>query len=380
MLGGRPPNGITVPSWPVLHPQLKGTVRMHATMIGLDIAKNIFHAYGEDTESRPVLNRRLSRAAVEPLFAKLPPATVGIEACGSAHYWARRLRALGHTVRLVPAAYVRPFVKRNKTDARDAAAICEAMQRPGMRFVPIKSIEQQAARGIETARELLVRQRTQLMNAMRGLAAEYGLIVAHGARGGVALRARIESADPAIPPPLLPALRAMREQWLALDAAIKALEVRLVERAKADPRMRLLSGILGVGPLSAHAIVAAIGDGSQFASARDFAAWAGLTPREQQSASKRRLGHISRQGDPGVRRLLVLGASAVVRQRRARPQPANAPNRGAGPAPCRSTGQAWLHGVLSRRPVKVAVVAQAAKNARIAWAMLRSGEAYRVAA
>jgi transposase len=330
-------------------------------MIGLDIAKSVFHAYGVDAQGKPVLSRRLGRAALEAFFSRLPAATIGIEACGSAHFWARKLQALGHTVRLVPAAYVKPFVKRNKTDARDAEAICEAMQRPNMRFVPIKSIEQQASRGIETARELLVRQRTQLMNAMRGLTAEFGLIAAKGAAGSAALRARIEAADPAIPPALIPALQQMCAQWRALDAAIAELETQIEQRAKADPAMRLLTTIPGVGPHSAHAIVSAIGDGRQFASARDFAAWAGLTPRERQSAATRRRGHISRQGDPGVRRLLVLGASSLVRQRRARPARATA----------------WLHGILARRPVKVVVVAQAAKNARIAWAMLRSGEAYR---
>ena len=172
---------------------------MNATMIGLDIAKTVFQIYGEDATGQPVLRKRLGRGSVEAFFAKLPAATVGIEACGGAHHWARRLQALGHTVRLVPAAYVRPFVKRNKTDAHDAAAICEAMQRPGMRFVPVKSIEQQAARSLETARELLVRQRTQLMNAMRGLAAEFGLVTAQGARGGAELRARIAAADPTLP-------------------------------------------------------------------------------------------------------------------------------------------------------------------------------------
>ena len=366
MLGGRPPNGITVPSWPVVKPQLKGTVRMQATMIGLDIAKSIFHAWGVDAQGKPVLSRRLGRAAVKTFFEKLPAATIGIEACGSSHYWARQLQALGHTVRLLPAAYVKPFVRRNKTDARDAEAICVAMQQPNMRFVPIKTVEQQTSRGIETARDLLVKQRTQLMNSMRATAAEFGLVVAKGAAGGAALRERIDAADPAIPHALLPVLQQMRAQWEALHAAIADLDKQIEQRAKADPMMRLLMTIPGVGAHSAHAIVSAIGDGRQFGSARDFAAWAGLTPRERQSASTRRRGHISRQGDPGVRRLLTLGASAVVRQvRQRRP---------------RAKGRTvWLHGILARRPVKVAVVAQAAKNARIAWAMLRSGEAYRVA-
>jgi transposase len=330
-------------------------------MIGLDIAKTVFQVYGEDEGRRPVLRKRLGRGSVEAFFAKLPRAVIGIEACGSAHYWARVLSALGHEVKLLPAAYVRPYVKRNKTDARDAEAILEAMRSPSMHFVPVKSIERQAARGIETARELLVRQRTQLMNAVRGLLAEFGLTAAQGTNGFQALCMRIDGRDPAIPEALLPALKAMLLQWHATGEAAKDLEVQLVARAKAGPAMRRLMKVPGIGPLTAHAIVAAIGDGSQFGSARDFAAWAGLTPREHQSAKRRRTGNISRMGDPGVRRLLTLGASAVIRQIKVKPEQATP----------------WLRGILARRPVKVAVVAQAAKTARIAWAMLRSGEDYR---
>ena len=335
---------------------------MNATMIGLDIAKSVFQVHGEDASGTVVLRKRLGRASVERFFTALPKAVVGIEACGSAHYWGRVLSAQGHTVRLLPAAYVKPFVKRNKTDARDAAAICEAMQRPGMRFVTLKSREQQAARGIETARDLLVRQRTQTMNAVRGMLAEFGLVAAQGLRGFAVLADAIVASDPAIPALLLPALRGLLAQWQASGERIDALTAHLEQRAHADPSMRRLMRVPGIGPLTAHAIVAAIGDGAQFGSARDFAAWVGLTPREHQSANTRRHGRISRQGDPGVRRLLTLGASAVMRQVRGRPR----------------RGTAWMHGILARRPVKVAVVAQAAKTARIAWALLRSGEDYRV--
>jgi transposase len=334
---------------------------MHATMIGLDIAKSVFQVYGEAEGRHPVLKKRLGRCSVEAFFAKLPRAVIGIEACGGAHYWARVLRALGHEVRLLPATYVRPYVKRNKTDARDAEAIVEAMRSPSMRFVPVKTQEQQAARGIETARELLVKQGTQLANAMRGLLSEFGLVAAKGTDGFKALCAKIEAQDPAIPQALLFSLQAMLAQWRQAAQAAKALEAQLTKRAKAGPATRRLMTVPGIGPLTAHAIVAAIGDGSQFGSARDFAAWAGLTPREHRSAGTRRAGHISRMGDPGVRRLLTLGASAVMRPMKAKPERATV----------------WQRGIMARRPIKVAVVAQAAKMARIAWAMLRSGEDYR---
>ena len=335
---------------------------MQPTMIGLDIAKNVFQLHAEDG-SGGVLRKRLGRNALEVFFAKQAPAVVGIEACGSSHHWARTLSALGHTVRLIPAGYVKPFVKRNKTDARDAEAICEAMQRPNMRSVPMKSVEQQAARGLETARDLLVRQRTQLMNSIRGLLAEHGVIAAQGLKGFGVLRGKIEAGDPEIHPLLLPALRALLEQWHQAGTASEQLEDQLVSRARSDATIRRLTTIPGIGPLTAHAIVAAIGDGRQFSSGRDFAAWAGLTPREHQSANRRREGSISRQGDGGVRRLLTLGASALLRQLRIKPERASP----------------WVRGILARRPMKVAVVAQAAKNARIAWAMLRSGQPYRAA-
>jgi transposase len=310
-----------------------------------------------------VLTRRLKRRAVEPFFAHLAPALIGIEACGSAHYWARVLTALGHEVRLIPAVYVKPFVRRNKTAARDAAAICEAVRRPSMRFVRIKTEEQQAARGLENARDMLVRQRTQLMNGVRGMLAELGIVAATGLRGFKQLVARIEAAESSIPPVLLPALAGLLRQWRAAGEEIAALETRLVARAREDETMCRLTTIPGVGALTAHAIVAAIGDGQQFRSARDFAAWVGLTPRMHASGNRRRDATISRQGDSGLRRLLVLGAAALVRYAKMRP-PQDA-----------ATG--WIHGLLARRPVKVAIIAQAAKIARTAWAVLTSGKTYR---
>ena len=334
---------------------------MHAITIGLDIAKSVFQVHAEDSAGKIIVQKRLRRSQVETFFAKLAPALVGIEACGSAHYWGRTLRALGHEVRLIPAAYVKPFVKRNKTDTRDAAAICAALGRPDMRFVAIKSVERQAARGVERARELLVKQRTQLMNCLRSQLAELGIVAAAGGRGFAELSTLVAAEDAALPALLRPALQALLGQITALQASIIALEAKIMATAKADPVMRRLVTIPGVGGLTAHAIVTAIGDGRQFRTARDFAAWCGLTPREHASAGKRRTPGISRQGDIRLRKLLALGASTIMRYARSHADRATQ----------------WQRGILARRPVKVAVLAQAAKTARIAWAMLISGETYR---
>ena len=280
-------------------------------------------------------------------------------------------------MRLIPAAYVKPFVRRNKTDARDAAAICAALGRPDMRFVAIKSVDQQAARGVERARELMVKQRTQLMNCLRSQLAEFGIIAAPGGRGFAELSARVAAEDAAIPALLRTALQALLGHIEGLQGAIAALEAQIMAAAKTDAVMRRLATIPGVGGLTAHAIVTAIGAGRQFRSARDpglrqgqaFAAWCGLTPREHASAGKRHDKGISRQGDIRLRKLLALGASTIMRYAR---------SHGDRATP-------WQRGILARRPVKslppakagVAVLAQAAKTARIAWAMLVSGETYR---
>lgn len=329
-------------------------------MVGLDIAKSVFQAHVEDRDGKLVAQRRLRRGEMEKFFARQPKSLIGIEACGTAHDWARRLRALGHEVKLIPAAYVKPFVKRNKTDARDAAAILTALRQADMRFVPVKSPEQQASRGLERSRELLVRQHTQLMNSLRGQLAEYGIIAAQGKRGLATLKDAVRSQDERVPGLLLPVLCLLIEQAERVDQAVKALEKKIVERAKADPVMRRLVTIPGVGPIQAHAVVSAAGDGRQFDTARDFAAWVGLTPKVHGTAGKYRDKGISRAGDSRLRSLFVLGASTVMRHVRTRSDRASE----------------WQRGILARRPVKVAVVAQAARNARIAWALLRSGEVY----
>ena len=292
-------------------------------------------------------------------FSKLPRCLVALEACGTSHHWGRTLRDLGHEVRLIPAAYVKPFVKRNKTDARDAAAICVAARRPDMRPVTIKSEQQQALRALERGRELLVKQRTQLMNSVRAMLAEFGVVAAQGCRGFAELAARLASGD-GLPETLVAVLRVMVGQLDALTPAIATLDGRIKAVAKADATMRRLSAIPGVGPLTAHAIVAAVGDGRQFGSARDFAAWAGMTPREASSAGKRKTMGLSRQGDSRLRKLFALGAVTLMRNARARPE----------------RGTAWQRGILARRPMKVSVMAQAAKTARIAWAVLVSGQDY----
>ena len=331
------------------------------TTIGLDIAKNVFQVHAVDETGQVVLQRRLRRAQVEPFFAKLAPALVGVEACGSAHHWGRVLTGLGHEVRLMPPAYVKPYVKRNKTDGRDAEAICEAVGRPTMRFVAIKNIEAQAVGSLHRARDLLVRQRTMLANALRGMLAEFGIVAAQGHKG---LAELIRSLDKApIPEAARVAAGVMALQWKELDAQVGALEQRIVRAAKENEAARRLMEIPGVGPISASAIVSAVADPHVFRSARGFAAWLGLSPRQNNSGDKRRSGRISKQGNRNIRRLLILGASAHMRQVRAR--------RGTDP---------WLSALLARRPVKVASVARAAKTARIAWALLARGQRYRTPA
>lgn len=335
---------------------------MQAIRFGIDLAKSVFQVHGVDASGQVVVQKQLRRGQVLKFFAKQAPARIGLEACGSAHYWARELTQLGHEVRLMPASYVTPYVKRNKNDARDAEACCEAVSRPTMRFVPIKTVEQQGQRALHRARDLLVRQRTQSGNALRAMLYEMGLISAKGRSGVGELVARIEAAASDIPPGLQAALAPLARQWRALDGEIKALDDELLAQARRDPDACRLMTIPNVGPVTAHAVIAAVGDGRQFASARDFAAWVGLTRKNHDTGGKARLtGRVSKAGDRSLRRLLVLGASGGLRHVRARPD----------------KGSAWVNGLLARRPVKVAVVAQAAKTARIIWAVLTKGEDYR---
>jgi transposase len=327
--------------------------------IGLDTAKHVFQVHGVDEAEQPVLRRQLRRSEVEKFFAKLAPTRIGLEACGASHHWARVLRGLGHEVVLMPAQYIKPYVKRGKNDALDAAAICEAMSRPGMRFVPVKSAENQAALMLLSVRDLLVKQRTMVINAVRGHAAEFGVIAAKGRPHMAELLQRAHAEEAGVPALALAMLRVLSGQLDALEVKLKALEAELMALHRQDPVSQCLATQPGIGPIGAISFSLKVSDPKAFGSGRHFAAWLGITPKENSSGGRHRPGRISRQGDEGLRRLLVLGATAVIRFAK----------------PGRSSP--WLINLLARRPRKVAAVALANKMARILWAMMVSGEVYR---
>jgi transposase len=331
------------------------------TTIGLDLAKQIFQVHGADADGSPVFNRRLRRAEVLRFFEKQPSCLVGVEACGSSHYWAREIAALGHEVRLIPPAYVKPFVKRGKTDAVDAEAISEAVVRKTMRFVPIKSAEQQAAAMVLKTRGLLVRQQTQVINALRAHLSELGVVVGAGTAkvAGLVQIVRDET-DVRLPKSARFALSAIADQIEVLARQIDRLGREIVAEAKRDKDMRRLTTIPGVGAITAAAIKALVPDPAGFKSGRHLAAWLGLTPRPHSSGGKERLGKISKMGNPELRSLLVLGATSVLRHARSN-----------------SNASKWLTAIMARRPYKVAAVALANKMARIIWALLTKGGTYR---
>jgi transposase len=329
-------------------------------MMGLDLAKNVLQVHGVDASGAVVLRRQLRRGQVEKFFAQLPPTLVGLEACGSAHHWGRLIASYGHEVRLMPPGYVKPYVKRNKNDGRDAEAICEAVSRPTMRFVPVKSVEQQASLAVHGARSLLVRQRTMVANALRAMLSEIGIVAAQGLKGLRELMGRLAQPSDEVPELMRAALLVLARQWEELDAAERALERQIKQAAAADQAARRLMQVPSVGPIIASAVVAKVPDARAFRSGRDFAAWIGLTGRDRGTGGKSRPGAISKQGDRMLRALLICGASAYLRQARRR-----------------GVTDPWLRELLARRPYKVAMVALAARTARIIWAMLASGEHYR---
>ena len=321
----------------------------------------MFQVHGVDAKGSVLLKRRLRRSEIVRFFSSLPICLVGIEACATAHYWARELAKLGHAVRLIPPSYVKPYVKRGKSDAADAEAICEAVSRPSMRFVAMKSAEQQSALMLHRSRDLLVRQRTMLVNAVRGHFAEFGIVAPQGISGVGELAALLIEEDATMLPSIArQALLTLLSQLQALGKQIATLEAAIIVNHRENEVSRRLASIPGVGPITASALAASIADASQFKSARHFAAWLGLTPRSHSTGGKDRLGRISKQGDPYLRRLLVTGATCVIRYARRK-----------------APGEAgWLKALLARRPARLVSVALANKMARIVWALLMRGNTY----
>ena len=335
-----------------------------AITIGVDLAKNVFQVHGVDAEGGVVFRRQLRRGQVLGFFRKQPPCLVGMEACATAHHWAREIGALGHEVRLMPPRYVKPYVKRNKNDMADAEAICEAVTRPTMRFVSVKSPEQQSVLMVHRTRELLVRQRTMLVNAIRAHMAEFGIVVRVGLPQVKELLAVIADGDDSRLPPLArTCLESLARQFLSLQAEIGAAEQRIHAWHRASEVSRRLETIPGIGPITATALAASVTDPSVFRSGRELAAWIGLVPRQNSTGGKERLGRISKQGDHYLRWLLVAGAMAVIRQARRR-----------------DTANPWLAKLIAHKPTKVAAVALANKIARIAWVLLQHGGTYRKSA
>lgn len=328
--------------------------------IGMDTSKRIFQLHGVDAAERPVLRRKLSRDQMLAFFERLPPTLTAMEACGAAHHWARMLRAMGHTVRLIAPQLAKPYRKRGKNDAADAEALCEAAGRPSMRFVAVKSAEQQAALMLAGTRERLVRERTRATNAIRGFAAEFGLIAAKGPASIPKLLARI-AADPALPALAREMFALHAAGHARLDAQIEAIDARLREWHQQNPTARRLTAIPGIGPVTASLLAMKVPDPTAFRSGRDFAAWLGLTPKDHSTAGKQRSGGITRAGDENLRSLLVVGATAVIWQTR----------RGAARRPI-----AWLVALLERKAPKLAAVALANRMARVAWKLMASDEVY----
>ena len=329
--------------------------------IGLDIAKSVFQVHGVDAAGQVVLRRQLRRRHVLAFFQKLPPCLVGIEACASSHHWSRELQALGHTVRLMPPAYVKPYVKRQKNDATDAEAICEAVTRPNMRFVPTKTVEQQSCLMLHRARHLFIRQQTAVINSIRAYLAEFGIVAPVGRRGVEQLLEVVaDTAERRLPEVARTCLAALGNQLGALKGQILEFDRRIIAWHRSSATSKRLDAIPGVGPALATALVASVADAKVFRSGRDFSAWVGLVPKQNSSGGKDKLGSISKRGDRYLRSLFTAGALAVIRY---------AKIHGTDHRP-------WLTRLLARRPTKVAAIALANKLARMAWAMMARNERY----
>lgn len=337
---------------------------MNISRIGIDLAKQVFQLHGVDRFEKVVMRKQLRRAQMHEFFKELPPCLIGMEACGSSHYWARELSKYGHQIKLIAAQFVKPYVKSGKNDANDAEAICEAVGRPSMRFVAIKNTDQQVTQAEHRIRSRLIRARTALSNEIRGLLGEFGIVIGLGiSQVRQALPILLEQTDGQLNVRFRQLLSELAEELRQVDDKIKAHDRRLEATVKSDERIQRLMEIEGVGPITASALVAAVGDATQFTNGRDMAAWLGLVPRQHSSGGKERLGHISKRGDTYLRTLLIHGARAALnactnkQDRRSR----------------------WAQGLMARRNRNIATVALANKNARIAWAVLSRKETYRSA-
>lgn len=330
--------------------------------VGLDLAKNVFQVHGADGSGRAVVCKKLRRAQVLEFFGQLPFCVVAMEACGGAHFWGREIGKLGHDVRLIAPAYVKPFVKRQKNDAADAEAICEAALRPTMRFVSVKSEETQGAAMVFRVRELLIRQRTQAINALRGHLAEFGQIVPQGAANAGRLIAVAQAPESGLPADAVATLNVLVAALSHLETEIKKLDAEIARRAKENEVARRLMTVPGIGPLIATALAALAPPPETFRRARDFAAWLGLTPRQHSTGGKQRLGATTKMGERSLRRLLIIGANSVIIKRHV--------HAAARPG-------TWLGGMLTRKPPMLVRVALANKRARIVWALMARGGVYK---
>lgn len=351
-----------VPKWKCQATTLSaGASKMNITQIGIDLAKAVFQVHGVDAHGKAVVRKQLRRAQVAAFFAQLPPCVVGMEACGGAHFWARKLAGFGHTVKLIAPQFVKPYVKTNKNDVADAEAICEAVGRPNMRFVPVKNTDQQTLLALHRARAGFVIERTAQANQVRGILAEFGLIMPIGVRSfAQKLPEILEDADNSLSVAARALIARLFQHFRVLDCQAKELEAEINDWHRLDEASQRLQAIPGIGPITASALVASVGDAKAFHNGRQFAAWLGLVPRQSSTGGKAKLLGISKRGDTYLRTLLIHGARAVLRHSQRRP----------------ALSDGWLVRLAMRRNANIATVALANKNARVVWALLAHGRKF----